>query len=281
MTASRHAHWAGAIEGRAVDYWTAARTDELLRGKQVAVRPREGAVLLRALGILDGDARLPPQRVGKFFQVNHMIGAVEPTLAELRERPGPVRIVDAGCGRSYLTTALAWCGAQVWQRDVHVLGIDRNPDVVAESRRRVELCGLGDRVKFVAAPVDTVDAMAAWRTAFAEEPTAIAAVIGLHACDTATCDAIVLGVRLAATLVAVAPCCQAELARAWAALADRQQDGALAPLWGSPHLRRETAGHVTDLMRMLLLRAHGYRVTALEFVPHEHTRKNTLLRAAT
>ena len=81
-------------------------------------------------------------------------------------------------------------------------------------------------------------------------------VIALHACDTATCDAIALGVALGAELIAVAPCCQAELARAWSALDERGEAGAFAPIWGAPHLRRETAAHVTDAMRTLL-RARG------------------------
>jgi hypothetical protein len=81
-------------------------------------------------------------------------------------------------------------------------------------------------------------------------------------------------------VIAVAPCCQAELARGWEALAEPPAPTARWRRCGAaPHLRRETAAEVTDLMRLLLLRAAGYHATALEFVPHEHTRKNTLLRA--
>jgi hypothetical protein len=125
------------------------------------------------------------------------------------------------------------------------------------------------------------------------------AVLALHACDTATCDAIALGVERAVDLIAVAPCCQAELARAWAELAAapaapadpapagpaapvtpaRPAAEAFGPIWRAPHLRRELAAHVTDAMRALLLRAAGYRVTALQFIAAEHTQKNTLLRA--
>ena len=108
---------------------------------------------------------------------------------------------------------------------------------------------------------------------------AVHGVIALHACDTATCDALALGVALDAELIAVAPCCQAELARAWAELDERGDAGAFAPIWGAPHLRRETAADITDAMRTLLVRAAGYEVQAMEFVPAEHTRKNTLIRA--
>jgi hypothetical protein len=85
--------------------------------------------------------------------------------------------------------------------------------------------------------------------------------------------------RSGAELIAVAPCCQAELARGWQALAERGAAGAFAPVWGAPQLRRETAADITDAMRVELLRAEGYDVTAIEFVPAEHTRKNTLIRA--
>src|SRR5205823_6267998 len=98
-------------------------------------------------------------------------------------------------------------------------------------------------------------------------------------CDTATCDAIALGVEIGAELIAVAPCCQAELARGWAALDLRGAAGPFATIRAAPHLRRETAALVTDAMRALLLRAAGYEVLAMEFVPSEHTRKNTLIRA--
>jgi hypothetical protein len=87
-------------------------------------------------------------------------------------------------------------------------------------------------------------------------------------------------IALGAELIAVAPCCQAELARAWSALDARGDAGAFRPIWGAPHLRRETAAHITDAMRTLLVRAAGYEVKAIEFVPAEHTRKNTLIVAA-
>ena len=89
-------------------------------------------------------------------------------------------------------------------------------------------------------------------------------VFALHACDTATCDALALGIALRAELIAVAPCCQAELARAWSALDARGDAGAFRPIWGAPHLRRETAAHITDAMRTLLLRSAGYEVLAIE-----------------
>lgn len=264
MTRSR---WAEELESRARAHWTQARTDELLQGKKVLIRPGDAAPLLRALGLLNADASLPPAQVRKYFQINHMVGMLGPAFAELRARHERIRLLDAGCGRSYLTLLLAWCGEHVWKHPIEVLGIDRNADVIDECRRRTEIASLAHVARFEVGAIE--DAPAAH----------VHGVIALHACDAATCDAIALGVARAAELIAVAPCCQAELARGWEALADAGAAGELAPIWRTPHLRRETAAHLTDAMRMLLLRAAGYEVAAIEFIGAEHTKKNTLIRA--
>lgn len=265
MESATRDRWAAELTARARDHWTEARTHELTGGKQLQLLPREAAVLLRALGLLRADASMPPQQVRKYLQINHMVGVLAPAIAELRARHPVIRLVDAGCGRSYLTLLLAWCARERWGHRLEVLGVDRNAELIAECERRTALARLDDVVRFVAAPLETLDVGEAH------------AVFALHACDTATCDAIALGVAVGAELIAVAPCCHAELARGWAAIAD--QPGAFAPVWRAPHLRREMAVHTTDAMRTLLLRAAGYDVTAMEFIASEHTKKNTLLRA--
>lgn len=261
------AGWATALAARAREHWTEARTRELTGGKALEILPAEAPHLLRALGILAGDASMPPARVRKFLQINHVARALRPAMAELRTRHPVIRLLDAGCGRSYLTLLLTWIARERWGHRVEVLGIDRNPDVIEECRRRTALAELDDVVRFEASPLDQVDA------------TGIHGVFALHACDTATCDAIALGVSSGAELIAIAPCCQAELARGWSALAAHGDQGAFGSVWRMPHLRREMAAHVTDAMRMLLLRSHGYDAVAVEFIAAEHTQKNSLIRA--
>lgn len=256
--------WAAELEDRARAWWTPERTHALTQGKDLPLLPGEAAVLLRALGLLQADATLPPQQVRKFLQINHLVRMLAPAIAELHSRHEVVRLLDAGCGRSYLTLLLAWCARARWGHRLEVLGVDRNPALIEECRRRTALAELDDVVRFVAAPVDQVD------------PAGVHGVVALHACDTATCDAIALGVRARAELIAVAPCCQGELARGWSTLG---AEGAFSPVWSSPHLRRELAAHVTDTLRMLLMRGAGYDVAAVEFIGDEHTKKNTLLRA--
>jgi SAM-dependent methyltransferase len=264
---STHARWAAVVAERARAHWTPERTAQLLGDKRPIIRPAEGAVLLRALGLMRDDGTIPPAQVRKYFQINHIVAFLGPALRALRERHATVQLVDIGCGRSYLTLLLAWCAREVWHHPHSIVGIDRNPMLVAESTRRADAAGLAGAVRFLVG--DAADLA----------PAAVHGVVALHACDTATCDALAYGIARGADVIAVAPCCQAELARGWSRLAERGTAGAFATVWQTPHLRRETAADITDAMRMELVRSAGYEAMAMEFVPAEHTRKNTLLRA--
>jgi SAM-dependent methyltransferase len=256
--------WEAEFTARARAYWTDERTAQLTGGKRLAILPGEAPALLRALGLLHTDATLPPDRMRKFLQINHLVRLIEAPMDALHAAHSTVRVVDAGCGRSYLTLLLAHVAKQRGL-GIDVLGIDRNAELIEECRRRTSLAELDDVVRFEARPVDEASSLGE-----------VHAVVALHACDTATCDAIALGVAARAQLIAVAPCCQAELARSWSEL--EHTAGGFAPVWKAPHLRREIGAHITDAMRMTLLRAAGYAVTAAEFAS-EHTKKNTLLRA--
>ncbi|HEY4243177.1 MAG TPA: SAM-dependent methyltransferase [Kofleriaceae bacterium] len=263
MDPATRARWSAALADRAREYWTPARTRELTGGKDLALLPADAPHLLRALGLLDGDARMPPQRVRKYLQINHVARDLRPALDALRARHASVRLLDAGCGRSYLTLLLAYLS----RGELSIVGIDRNAAVIDECRRRAALAGLSDSVSFLASPLESFDA------------SGFHGIFALHACDTATCDAIALGVAAGADLIAVAPCCQAELARAWSALAAQDAASPFSAVWSMPHLRRETAAHLTDVMRVLLLRARGYTTVSTEFIASDHTPKNTLIRA--
>ncbi|HVV81805.1 MAG TPA: methyltransferase, partial [Kofleriaceae bacterium] len=164
--------WARTLVARAREHWTAARVEALAAGKALVLPPIEAAPLLRALGLLRADASLPPTEVRKYWQVSHMVTALGPALRALRERPGTLRVLDAGCGRSYLTMVLAWVARERWGQRLEVLGVDRDPAVIAEGRRRAAVAGLDEVVRFVAAPLDGLDLAAAWARAFAPAPGA-------------------------------------------------------------------------------------------------------------
>jgi SAM-dependent methyltransferase len=272
------AHWKKEFEKRAAAHWTDTRTEELLRGKELPVSPDRAPALLRSIDLLHRDASMPPRQRRKFFQLNHMLRLLRPPLEELIARGEPLQVLDAGCGRSYVTMALAWCFEHVFDHPAHILGVDRNTDLIERCRTNAAFADLGDTLRHAAADLAEVDLAETWRSAFDEE-LQLDIVISLHACDTATDDAIALGLEQEARLIAVAPCCQAELARGWAELAEQGATGAFAPVWNTPHLRRETAATMTDTFRMLLLETAGYETRTVEFVASSHTPKNTLIRA--
>lgn len=273
--------WARDVTEVARAYWTEPRLLQLARGKTILLPPVEAAPLLRALGILRADGSIPPDRMRKYLQINHMVAVLGPSLSELRAAHPTVRIVDAGCGKSYLSLLIAWVFRHTHAHPIEVLGVDRNEALIEGVKDIAARADLRDLVRHEAAMLGGLDVRAAWQRAFGRDE-AIHGVIALHACDTATDDAIALGVHLSATLIAVAPCCQAELARGWAALPEPLGDeerAAFSTIHRAPHLRRELGASLTDAMRTSLLRRAGYQVWPIEFVPSEHTPKNTLIRA--
>lgn len=273
--------WAAGFTQRAERFWTDERLHNQLGDKHLLLPPVAAAPLLRALNLLNADGSMPPQCVRKYMQINHMVALLEPPLLDLLPHHSTVRILDAGCGSSYLTLALAWCFKHRWRHSVQVLGVDRNPEVIHASTKRAHMVMLDDVLRFREASIHALNLVDAWAQVFAssvpDQP--IHVLVSLHACDTATDDALALGVKAGANVIASAPCCHAELARKWADLDARNVEGALRPVWASPHLRREAGATMTDALRTLLLRSRGYVVTPLEFVPSTHTPKNTLLRA--
>jgi len=252
----------------------------LVGNRRPPITPLDAPLLLRALGLLNGDASMPPERVRKYRQINHMVALLQPTMRALMARESTVRLIDAACGRSYLSTLMAWMFAYRYKHKVEILGVDRSDELVNASARRAARIGLDHVLRTVAAPLSDLDVPSAWGQAFghSQPPNGL---VALHACDTATDDAILLGIQLGVQAVAVVPCCQAELAAGWASMPMGEEAAhSFAPLQAEAHLRRNTAAHITDTMRLLLLRAHGYETSAIEFVPMEHTPKNTLIRGS-
>ncbi|MBW2522574.1 MAG: SAM-dependent methyltransferase [Deltaproteobacteria bacterium] len=277
---ARRAGWAAGFQQRVEAHWTRARLRSQFGDKKLLLPPVEAGTLLRALGLLRGDGSMSPQSVRKYLQVSHMVGLLEPLLLDLAQAHDVVRVLDAGCGRSYLALLIAWCFENRYHHPVEVLGVDHNPQLIETCRQRAPLAGVERSLRFVCSRIADLDVEQAWQQAFGtSEEVRVHGLVALHACDTATDEALALGVGLGATMIAAAPCCHAELARTWSETPACEPPDPWAPVRRSPHLRREAAATMTDAMRTLLLRGAGYDVTAMEFVPSEHTPKNTLLRA--
>ncbi|HZO34186.1 MAG TPA: SAM-dependent methyltransferase [Gaiellaceae bacterium] len=189
-------------------------------------------------------------------QVQHYVELVRVLPLWQRDR---VRVLDAGCGKAYLSLALVAYGRETGTA-VDLVGLDVNPAVVATVREIAN--GLGyDEARFEATSIAEYES---------DEPVDL--LVSLHACDTATDEAIAAGVRLQAEAVVVAPCCHHELA---AQIAARETDALLR----HGLLLGRQADLVTDALRAAALESVGYRVDVIEFVSAEHTAKNLLLRA--
>ena len=225
-------------------------------------RSENSVALLRALHILTRDGALNADSRRKLKQVLHLTQLLRPSLeALLQETENPI-LADLGAGKSYLGFILYDLILGPAGRG-QVFAVEARQELVEQSRALAKTCGF-DRMEFLAAPI----ASAALPDGHADMVTA------LHACDTATDDAIRFALRHNAKRIALVPCCQAELSRL---LEGRK--GALSQLWRHPIQRREFGAHATNVIRGLVLEAHGYKVRVTELIGLEHSLKNELILA--
>ena len=216
----------------------------------------EGAPIpfLVELGVMTPEGKVRAQRYDKFRQVNRFLELVDDVLPQR-----PLRIVDFGSGKSYLTFALYHLLAVERGADVEIVGLDLKEDVIARCRLLAERLGY-DRLRFEVGDIALFDG----------EPADV--VVSLHACDTATDAALERAVRWRAEVILAVPCCQHEL------YGQVRADG-LAPLLAHGILRERFAALATDAARAQLLEAVGYDAQVVEFIDLEHTPKNLLIRA--
>jgi hypothetical protein len=228
--------------------------------------PGQSPELLRELHLLGRDGALHADSLRKLKQVNHLVQLLEPALLDVRERHPDGVLVDAGAGNAYLAFVLY----ELFLRDPEAREVLYCVEPREDLRRRAEerASKLGfDRMKFLQAEL-----------AQAPLPDRVHLLMALHACDTATDDAIAVALRRGADHIAVVPCCQAEVA----AQLKEQPDAAAQPwplLWAHPLHRREAGAHLTNVVRALLLESFGYQVTVTELTGWEHSLKNELILA--
>lgn len=272
--------WFEDFTDRATRYWTPERTLGLFGDKNLAFPPVSHGPLLRSMDLLKRDASMSPESVRKYQQICHMYTLLEPPLTDLARAHDEVRVLDLACGNSYLTLTVAEGFRSRIRHPARILGVDRNARLIEACRDRAWRLHLEDLLRFEASTIENLQIHQAWERAFGAAPPEplVHVLVSLHACDTATDDAIALGLALGVPSIAVVPCCQAELARHWAS-EPAQPDDPFGPIRSWPHMRREMAAMMTDALRALLLRGCGYDTSVVEFVPSAHTPKNTLLRA--
>jgi hypothetical protein len=219
------------------------------------------AVWLQALGITGKDGQVRNDRQDKFRQINKMVEIFAPLIQQLKAKKP--RIVDMGAGKGYLDFALYDYLANRAGQQAEIIGVELRPALVSDGNALAKKSGF-DGLRFEAGSILDYDASGA------------DAVIALHACDTATDDAIFQGIKAGAGLIAVAPCCHKQIRRQIeAGVADERLDFLLRH---GTFLEKQ-AEMVTDGLRALLLEASGYRARVFEFVSDTHTPKNNLIVA--
>ncbi len=256
--------------------WSASASESLRpidtahdRARQRVIAPDDP--VLAALGVSDGAGRVKPSRMAKYKQVEAFVrelaAAVDEAMGSGRLRTPaatrPWHVVDLGCGNAYLTfAALAWFRSR--GLPVHLTGVDVKEQSRAHNAAVAARLGATGETTFVVGGIADV----------VLEP-APDIVLALHACDTATDDALARGIGWKAPLILAAPCCHHDIARQLRRATAPEPYGALVR---DGILRERFADTLTDALRAELLRQRGYRVDVNEFVDSAHTPRNSLLR---
>jgi Methyltransferase domain len=242
------------------------------------IRAGQSIELLKELHILTRDGKLNQDSRRKLKQVYHLYQFIEKLLLELPENGRAATLADHGAGKSYLGFIiydLFFKGQsdQNGQRSMgQIFGIENRPELVIKSTALAQRLGF-ERMRFLNLSV-------AESAGSAELPARIDIVTALHACDTATDDAIAFGLQKKAKFMVLAPCCQAEVARVLSSSkALNLSRTPLAELWRHPLHTREIGSQITNVLRCLYLEASGYQVTVTELVGWEHSLKNELILA--
>lgn len=223
--------------------------------------PGQSTELLKALHILTRDGRLNQDSRRKLKQVQHLVQLITPHLEGLST------FADLGAGKSYLGFMLY----DLWLRErsgTRLWAIEQRRELI-EACKKIAATSQFDRISFL--PASILEAKEA-----AELPEKIEVVTALHACDTATDEAIAFALKKEAKFIALVPCCQAEVARL---LAEEVASRELQSLWRHGIHRREFGSHLTNVLRSLFLESKGYKVRVTELIGWEHSMKNELIVA--
>lgn len=236
------------------------------------IKPEQSIELLKELHILTRDGKMNQDSRRKLKQVYHLYHFIEPLLNETAQQRGAVRLVDHGAGKSYLGFILYDLFFKSRGGDSAIYSIETRAELVGKSQQ------LAQRLNFPG--MRFMHLSVADSIASADLPQTVDIVTALHACNTATDDAIRFALHKQAQCIVLVPCCQAEVASVLNQNKNKTLGkSALAELWRRPLHTREFGSQVTNVLRCLQLEAHGYQVTVTELVGWEHSMKNELIIA--
>jgi hypothetical protein len=239
------------------------------------IKPGQSIELLKELHILTRDGKLNQDSRRKLKQVYHLVQFIEPLLKDALAAKGEqgVTVVDHGAGKSYLGFILYDLFFKGQDGKGHIYGIETREELVQKSTELAARLGFGEGMSFLNLSVLE-------STESDKLPATVDVVTALHACNTATDDAIDFALRKKAKHIVLVPCCQAEIASVL-----RKNKGkdlgrsALTEIWRHPIHTREFGSQITNVLRCLQLESHGYQVTVTELVGWEHSMKNELIIA--
>ena len=236
------------------------------------IKPGQSIELLKALHILTRDGKMNQDSRRKLKQVYHLYQFIEPLLVEAQATHGKINLVDHGAGKSYLGFILYDLFFKTLNNASHIYGIERRDELVQKSRELAAHLGF--------AGMSFLNLSVAESIGSDRLPPRVDLVSALHACDTATDDAIHFALKKQVRYIVLVPCCQAEVA----AVLKKNKSTALAAsalseLWRHPLHTREFGSLATNVLRCLQLEAHGYQVSVTELVGWEHSMKNELIIA--
>jgi hypothetical protein len=235
------------------------------------IRPEQSIALLKALHILTREGKLNQDSRRKLKQVYHLFQFIEPLLKQLLLKHEDFCVVDHGAGKSYLGFILVDLYLRHHAPRASMVGIETRPELVAQTQTLAQDLGF-TQMRFLNESVS----QSIHSTSL---PAEVGLVTALHACNTATDDAIRFGLAKNAEFMVLVPCCQAEVASVLRKHKAEQLKDPLAEIWRHPLHTREFGSQLTNTLRCLQLEAHGYQVTVTELVGWEHSMKNELLIA--
>lgn len=248
-----------------------------MSNKTHEIRPNQSIELLKELHILMRDGKMNQDSRRKLKQVYHLFQFIEPLLADVQQAKGHVSLVDHGAGKSYLGFILydlffkEQPAGDTAHGTSHIYGIETREELVTKSTELAARLGFKG-MSFL--NLSVADSITSDRL-----PATIDIVTALHACNTATDDAIRFALEKQAQYIVIVPCCQAEVAGVLRKNKGKSLGNALTEIWRHPLHTREFGSQVTNVLRCLQLEAHGYQVSVTELVGWEHSMKNELIVA--
>ena len=302
MTKKGHAHVSRSAE---MDRVVEIKPHD--RVKKVPLNEFDSAALLRTIGIADGEGKIRASMRGKYDQVNEFLKVVKETVGgnnridENNQNNRIFTVVDCGCGKAYLTISLWFYLSEVLKiPNVQVIGIDRRNDVIEAAKKMAASLDLADKVLFFEADLkefqisdlrsQAANVDSAARPESAPYQDGVDMVVSLHACDTATDEALARGVEWKAKYILSAPCCQHELQKTIGVSGRDRTPGDPARPESAPYqetfsglmrqsiLRERLCDILTDSFRAMILRILGFKVQVIEFVSSEATARNIMLK---